>query len=199
MPFVTLNQLFKIAIRGIIIGCFATIVMDLWTLTLFFVIGHPVDWGTIGQIVGYMFQGQFILPDVSHYQQLKYQNAIGWMTHYSVGFVYAGAYELIVLHGLRYRADLFKAIVFSWALMVFPLCVLSPLFGNGFFYMDASSPLYNVLYTISCHTLFGVGLWLGSLISTGIRRSTVLSRWVVVACLVVILGVVVSGIITVIA
>ena len=196
MQTLTLKEFIKIIIRGIIIGFFATMVMDLWTLLLFFITGHPIDWGIIGKVVGYLFQGDLIVSDMSQYHALKYQNAIGWLTHYSVGFIYAIAFELVVLHGLRYKASLLKALIFAWVLMVFPLCVLSPLFGNGFFYMHSVSPLHNILYTISCHTMFGIGLWLGTLLSKAIVKSKLMARWVITAGLLIVLGVVISGLIT---
>ena len=196
MQILTLKEFIKIIIRGIIIGFFATMVMDLWTLLLFFITGHPIDWGIIGKVVGYMFEGDLIVSDMSKYHALKYQNAIGWLTHYSVGFIYAIAFELIVLHGLKYKASLLKTLIFAWVLMVFPLCVLSPLFGKGFFYMHSASPLHNILYTISCHTMFGVGLWLGTLLSKAIVKSKLMVRWIITAGLLMVLGFVISCLIT---
>lgn len=196
MQTLTLKEFIKIIIRGIIIGFFATMVMDLWTLLLFFITGHPIDWGIIGKVVGYMFEGDLIVSDMSKYHALKYQNAIGWLTHYSVGFIYAIAFELIVLHGLKYKVSLLKTLIFAWVLMFFPLCVLSPLFGNGFFYMYSASPLHNILYTISCHTMFGIGLWLGTIFSKAIVKSNLMARWVITAGLLVVLAVVISCLIT---
>ncbi|MDG2348514.1 MAG: DUF2938 family protein [Gammaproteobacteria bacterium] len=196
MHTLTFSELIKIFIRGIIIGFFATMFMDLWTLFLFFITGHPIDWGIIGKVVGYLFQGDLILPDMSQYHALEYQNAIGWMTHYTVGFIYAIAFELIVLHGLRYKVSLLKTLLFAWILMFFPFCVLSPLFSHGFFFMDSVSPLHNILYTISCHTMFGIGLWLGTLLSKAIVKSKLMARWVITAGLLMLLAVVISCLIT---
>ena len=196
MQTLTLNSFLKIIIRGIIIGFFATMVMDLWTLFLFFIIGHPIDWGTIGKVVGYLFQGDLILSDMSQYHALKYQNAIGWMTHYTVGFIYAIAFELIVLHGLKYKVSFLKTLIFAWVLMFFPLCVLSPLFDKGFFYMHSASSLYNILYTISCHTMFGIGLWFGTLLSKAIVKSKLMASWVIAAGLLMVLGLVISFLIS---
>ena len=118
------------------------------------------------------------------------------MTHYTVGFIYAIAFELIVLHGLKYKVSFLKALIFAWILMFFPLCVLSPLFSNGFFYMHSASPLHNILYTISCHTMFGVGLWLGTLLSKAIVKSKLMARWVITAGLLMVLGFVISDLIS---
>ncbi len=187
MTKITLSTLIKIILRAIIIGCLATMFMDLWTLLIYSLTGHPVSYALIGHIVSYLYQGDvhFLAPDT----MTVADNAIGWTTHYSIGCTYALLYEITVLHGLQRRSQWLHALLFAWILMVFPFCVLSPILGKGFFYFKTQHPLQDSLFTFSCHSAFGTGLWLAALISEGIKKTHVYLRWALYSAITLLLAI----------
>jgi len=94
---------------------------------------------------------------------IRCELAIGWGFHYAVGIAYAALYLAISRLVLASGPTLVSALVFAIALLVVPWFVMQPALGLGFFAVKTPHPNVTRIISISGHTAFGVGLYLGSI------------------------------------
>lgn len=155
-------------IKVTLIAFGAMVAMDMLGVVIAVVTDSTYDWCVVGRLVGYLLRGEWLWHGGVMRSALPHENALGWITHYSVGFIYAFAYVELCLDGFNYPPRLFETLGFAWVVMVFPLCVLAPMTGNGFFDTHTDTQIVNLLYTLCEHTTFGLGLWgMAKLVSYG--------------------------------
>lgn len=152
------------AIESIVIGLIATLVADLWSWLLRAVAGIPGgNWALIGRWVAGFPRGVFAHHPISAAAPVRGELAIGWAFHYAVGIVYAAGYLLIMTVGLNAQPSLISALLFAWVTLVGPWFIMQPALGLGFMAARAPKPAVSRVISISVHTWFGIGLYLGAL------------------------------------
>lgn len=152
-------------LRIIIVGVIATICMDLWNFVLYLTFGITLDWHILGRWIGHTLQGDFMLYGVNQSAAVAHEAALGWAGHYLTGLMYAGTYLIICRILLHHRPTLLVALIISWCFMVMPFLLYQPAVGVGYFSMEAGNPNFVRLITFTMHTFFGIGLYLGFLLS----------------------------------
>jgi hypothetical protein len=91
---------------------------------------------------------------------VRHEVAIGWVTHYAAGVVFAAV--LVALQGSGWvRQPTFAAAFLTGvATVVMPLLVMQPAMGSGFAASKTPTPLKNCARSVANHAVFGVGMYL---------------------------------------
>lgn len=160
-----LSVFMRMVLQSIVIGVVATIAMDLWNLVLWVTLGISLDWGILGRWIGHTLQGDFMLYGVNAASPIPYENVLGWIGHYVTGIMYAFTYLFFAVFIMHHSPSLPIALAVAWFFMLMPFCLYQPAIGLGYFAMAAEAPNYVRLVTVSMHTFFGCGLYVGYLIT----------------------------------
>lgn len=145
-----------------LVGIGATAVMDLW-LILLSRLGLPSSgFGMVGRWVGHFAQGRFVHAGIARSQPLRHEHALGWMTHYAVGILYAALLVTVVGEGWIVQPTPMPAVVFGVLTVAAPWFVMQPAMGAGFMANKSPAPLKNRLRSLANHTVFGAGLYLAA-------------------------------------
>jgi hypothetical protein len=150
-------------VEGALIGVLATIAMDLWALVVKHLLRLPVSsWALVGRWFGHMPSGTFVHRPIAAAAAVRGELAIGWAAHYVIGIAYGIAYLLAARALSTGLPPLVDAVLFALVLLVFPWLVMQPALGAGVFASRAPRPAVARLVSVSMHTAFGVGLYIGA-------------------------------------
>jgi hypothetical protein len=150
-------------LQGALMGVVATIAMDLWALVAKHFLRLPVsNWALVGRWFGHMPSGKLVHRPIGAAAAVRGELALGWAAHYAIGVAYGVAYLLAARALSTGLPPLVDAVLFSLALLVFPWLVMQPALGGGVFASRAPRPAVARLVSVSMHTAFGVGLYLGA-------------------------------------
>ncbi len=152
------QQLVQVAL----IGAGATAVLDGW-LMLLKRLGVPgSSFALIGRWVGHLASGRVVHASIAKATPVAHELALGCLTHYAVGIVFAGL--LVALNGWPWTREpsLLPALMLGVATVVMPLFVMQPAMGAGFAGSRTSAPLKNGLRSLANHAVFGCGLYLAA-------------------------------------
>jgi hypothetical protein len=143
-----------------LIGIGATAVMDAW-LVLLSRLGVPTtSFAMVGRWVGNMRRGQFAHAAIGKVPPVRHELAMGWLTHYVIGIVFAAL--LVASQGAAWleQPTLLPAWVVGVATVAAPWFVMQPAMGSGFLASKTPAPLKNCLRNLANHAVFGAGLYL---------------------------------------
>ena len=151
-------------IRVVLIGVGATAVLDVWLAVLKALGIQTLDFALLGRWVGHTFKGSFFQPSIREATPIAGERALGWLTHYVVGVVFAGLLFRTMGTAWSRNPSLLPAIVLGVLTVAFPLFVMQPAMGAGFAASKTPTPIRNCLRSIVNHTIFGVGLYLSAVV-----------------------------------
>ncbi|HET7777569.1 MAG TPA: DUF2938 domain-containing protein [Rudaea sp.] len=156
--------------RVLLIGICATAVLDIW-LALLARMGVPtLNFAFIGRWVGHLFRGRFSHMAIGRAQPIRGELAWGWLAHYAIGIAFAaGLMGLQGMAGARHPT-LAASLGFGLCTVLVPLFVMQPAMGSGFASSRTPTPVKNVLRSIANHAVFGLGLYLSSLLAAQVLR-----------------------------
>ena len=149
-------------IQSLIIGVIGTLAMDVWALILnkgFNV--HTTNWGMVGRWFGHMPRGVFIHLPITESEPVACEKLIGWGMHYAIGIFYGLLYLYIILELMSSTPTFLSALTFALATLIAPWFILQPGLGVGVLARKAPQPYALRLISVSMHTVFGCGLYLG--------------------------------------
>ena len=86
---------------------------------------------------------------------------IGWMTHYFIGTGFAFVFVSLVSSRWVERPTLLPAFAFGIATVLLPFFTMQPAFGLGVAASKTPNPATARLKSLTTHTMFGVGLYVG--------------------------------------
>jgi len=144
----------------LLISIIATICTDLWSLILYFGFERQIHWGLPGRWFGHFLQGELIF-NIPTSTPILYEEILGWIFHYLVGLLFTIGYYITFIRLFKKTPQWYTALLFSWLMMIFPFLALQPAMGVGVAAHLAPNPWLNRFVTISAHTIFGLGLYLG--------------------------------------
>lgn len=143
------------------IGLGATLVMDVWNLLLKRVFGIPsLDYCLLGRWLRHMPGGTFAHARIAAAPKKRFECAVGYLAHYSIGVVLALAFVVVASTSWLERPSLVPALLWGVGTVVFPFFVLQPALGFGIASAKAARPTQARLKSLATHTVFGVGLYL---------------------------------------
>src|SRR5574343_1283335 len=77
-------------LRIILIGCGATLVMDIWLMLLKRLGVQTLNFAFIGRWVGHLGRGRIAHASIAQAAPVAHETLLGWLTHYTVGIAFAG-------------------------------------------------------------------------------------------------------------
>jgi len=157
-----MNQLLQDTARVVFIGMGATAVMDLWGLLLKRINVATLNFALVGRWIGHTLRGHWKHEAITRAAPVKGELALGWLTHYAVGIVFAGM--LIAISGTAWVQDprLLPALCVGIATVAAPLFVMQPAMGAGIASSRTPTPVKNCLRSLVNHAVFGAGLYLSA-------------------------------------
>ena len=145
------------------IGLGATLIMDLWALFSHKYLGlTPPNYCLVGRWFRYMPDGKWRHYNIAKSQAKWGECAVGWLIHYGIGAVYGIALVALTSGDWRYHPNIWIALGFGVATLVFPFLVMQPSFGLGFFSARVANPLQARLKSLFAHAAFGGGLYISA-------------------------------------
>lgn len=148
--------------QTVLVGVLATAVMDAW-LWLLQRLGVPTaGFAMVGRWVGHMARGRLMHAAIARAAPVRFELALGWLTHYLIGIAYAVL--LVALCGADWLAQPSwpAALVFGLATVAAPWFVMQPAMGAGVLALKTPTPLKNALRSLANHAVFGTGLYLAA-------------------------------------
>lgn len=164
-----MNTATEFALRALMIGVGATIVMDLWAIFLKRVFGIPsLGYQIVGRWLAYMPAGKFRHDNILAAAPMPAEAAIGWTAHYAIGVVFAGV--LLAIAGPAWAASPtpLPALLMGVITVAAPFFVMQPGFGFGIAAAKTPAPRTARIRSLMTHTVFGIGLYLAALLTKGV-------------------------------
>jgi hypothetical protein len=150
----------EFAVRTVLIGIGATVLMDLWGLVLRRGFGvASLDYALVGRWVGHMRSGRFAHSSIRTAPGIPGERVLGWITHYASGVMFAGV--LVAGYGVEWarQPSPGPALAVGLATIVAPFFVMQPGMGLGIAASRTPKPNVARLRSVATHTVFGLGLY----------------------------------------
>ncbi|KPL54936.1 hypothetical protein ABB55_24160 [Prosthecomicrobium hirschii] len=151
-------------VRALVMGVFATAVLDLWALLLnrLFGFGLP-NWALVGRWFAHLPRGRFVHADIAAAPGFANELAIGWIMHYAVGIAFAVATLLLAGPGFAKAPTPFWPLVVGWVTILCGWLILQPGMGGGIAASKRANRTQIRILNILGHTVFGLALWAAAL------------------------------------
>jgi uncharacterized membrane protein YagU involved in acid resistance len=149
---------------AIAIGVGATLLMDLWNLLLKRTFSIPsLNYCLLGRWLRHMPGGTLRHASITAAQQKSFECTVGWVSHYTIGVVFALVFLVLTSGDWLAQPSLLPALLYGIATVVFPFFIMQPSFGLGIAASRAPKPTQARLKSLVTHTVFGVGLYVCAL------------------------------------
>lgn len=146
------------------VGIGATLAMDLWSLFLDRAFNvPPPNYCLLGRWLRYMPEGVFHHNSISAAPEMSAECAVGWITHYATGVIYALSLVFLTSHSWLQEPTLAPAMILSVVTVAIPFLVMQPSFGLGIASSKTPNPTQARLRSLMNHAMFGLGLYLSAL------------------------------------
>jgi hypothetical protein len=157
------SQTIEFALRTILIGVGATMVMDVWALLLRQFGVPSLNFAFLGRWIGHLPQGHWKHESIAKATPVNGELLIGWCAHYSIGMSFAAL--LLSTFGLKWARSpsLLPALLIGIVTVLAPLLVLQPAMGAGIASSKTPTPVFNSIKSLVTHTVYGFGLYLAAL------------------------------------
>ena len=156
---------------AVAVGLGATVFMDVWALFASRAFGVPLaNYCLIGRWIRDMPEGRFVHASIAAAPPKPAECAVGWITHYVTGVVYALVLVAIAPDGWLGQPTLWPALLFGIGSVLVPYLVMQPAMGLGIAASKAPQPMPARLRSLMAHTAFGFGLYLSALGASFLSR-----------------------------
>ena len=134
--------------------------MDLWALFLSRAFGlTSANYCLVGRWFCHMAQGVFTHASIATSSKKPLECAVGWISHYTIGSLYAVVFVALASGSWLMRPTLPPALFFGVATVLVPFLVMHPAFGLGIAASRTPDPRQARLKSLMAHSAFGVGLY----------------------------------------
>lgn len=119
-------------LSAFIIGCGATLVMDVWALAQRRLLGiASLDYALVGRWLGHMRNGVFRHAAIAQSPFVPGERAVGWTAHYAIGIAFAAV--LLGVWGAEWtrRPTLIPALAVGLGSVAAPFFIMQPAMGAG--------------------------------------------------------------------
>ena len=151
-----------ILLQGVISGLFATIIFDLYYISLNFSYGiEKPKWNLLGRyFLGYK-ESRFFRKHLIEDEELENELLWGYFFHYLIGVIY-GIIFVILNYLLFDYPSILLAYIFGFTTVLGGWCFLMPFAYNFGFFASKSDQRINLLaQNLMAHFVFGTGLFIG--------------------------------------
>jgi hypothetical protein len=153
-------------IAALLIGCGATLVMDLWAMLQKRLFGVPsLDYALVGRWIGHLRHGRFTHRSIAAAPAVAGEAALGWFAHYAIGVLFAGL--LLAIWGTAWAREptLGPALIVGVGSIVAPFFILQPGLGAGIAARKTPRPNTARLRSLATHVWFGIGLYIAAVVT----------------------------------
>ena len=151
---------FQYVAAAVALGAGATALIDLWALLRRRWLGVPApDWGLVGRWIAHMRRGRFVHAPIARAERVAGERVLGWMAHYAIGAVFAGALLAIAGTGWLRAPTLAPALLVGLATVAAPFLLMQPGMGLGIAARKAPRPALVRAHSLVTHAIFGFGLY----------------------------------------
>lgn len=163
-----MNATIELALRTVLIGAGATLVMDAWAFALRRLGIPSLNFALLGRWIGHLPRGRWRHEGIAKAEPVRGELLIGWCAHYSIGITFAAL--LLSTSGLAWARSpsLLPALAVGLVTVLAPLLVLQPAMGAGIASSKTPAPVFNALKSLATHTVYGFGLYLAALASAAL-------------------------------
>ena len=155
--------------RSLVIGIGGTAAMDLWALVLTAVFGMPLpNWGLVGRWFAHLSKGTFFHADITAAQAVSNETPLGWVAHYAIGIIYAGALIFFAGPSWVLNPTFFPAWIVGLVTVGAGWFILQPGMGAGWTASLRPNPMQIRALNIIAHTIFAAGLYWTARLTSGI-------------------------------
>lgn len=147
---------------AVILGIGATAFMDTWLMLLKRAGMPTMDFALLGRWVGHLRYGRFAHAAIRQAPSLSGELALGWLTHYTVGIVFAVLLVLLLGTSWLQQPTVVPAVAWGLVTVAAPLLVMQPAMGAGVASRRTPTPLKSCLRSLANHAVFGLGLYLSA-------------------------------------
>jgi len=155
-----------IASATLLTGAGATAATDLWALARRRLLGVPQpDYGLVGGWFGNMPCGRFRHDSIKAASPVRAERWIGWSSHYLIGIAFAAILPAVWGADWLRQPTLGPALAVGLATVAAPFLLMQPGMGAGFAASRTPRPAAARLQSLVTHTVFGLGLYAGALIT----------------------------------
>lgn len=152
----------------LVVGLVANFITDIYEYSLERFLGKPRDWHLVGRWVAYLGRGYLTHKNITNVPARRNEFSLGWLFHYLVGIYFAALYLIILALGLHQPPSLWNGLAFGLITVLAPWLILIPGMGGGVFAWKTDRPNFIRLTSLSVHAVFGVSLYLGTLLYAAI-------------------------------
>lgn len=158
-----MSDTIEFALRAVVIGCGATLLMDLWAILLKQFGVPSLNLTLLGRWIGHIPSRQWKHVSIARATPVRGESWIGWGAHYSIGVTFAGL--LLWTSGVEWARSpsLGPALRIGIATVVAPLLILQPGMGAGIASTKTPRPVFNSTKSLVTHTVFGLGMYFTAL------------------------------------
>ena len=151
-----------IIIEMILMGIFATFIMDFFTgfLVKRKLIHSFIEPEAVGRWFLSLFRGKFIHKDIHKTPALNNEKLWSFLSHYLIGIVLAGIYLFLELKEPIIRDQIWIPLIFGITTVLFPWFWLFPSIGLGFMALKSPNKSHIIRTSLVNHTNFGLGLFI---------------------------------------
>lgn len=163
------SEAIDLAVRTVLIGVGATLVMDGWSFLLRRLGISTLNMAFLGRWVGSLPRGRWRHESIARSAPIRGELWVGWCAHYAIGISFAGV--LLATFGLPWARSPTPgpALLVGIVTVLAPLFVLQPALGAGIASSRTPAPIRNSLKSLATHTVFGFGLYLAALATAGLE------------------------------
>jgi hypothetical protein len=157
------KELWQLMINSVVLGVGATILMDVWALTLQRFLGiTPLNYALVGRWLGHISKGTLRHDNILTAKAIKAELVIGWTAHYLIGVVFAAALITIAGHEWVSTPSVIPAIIFGISTVGFPFFIMQPSMGFGIAASKTPKPNVARFRSLLTHCIFGLGLYISA-------------------------------------
>lgn len=147
-----------------LIGIGATMVMDLWALTLQRIWKIPgLDYAIVGRWIGHMRSGVFVHEGIHLASKVPGERLAGWGIHYVTGVLFSLAFGKFVGGAWLEDPQILQSALFGILTLIFPFFIFQPSIGVGWAASKTPFPWLARLRSFSAHLAFGIGMYLSAM------------------------------------
>ena len=149
----------------VLIGVGATALLDLWALALqrFFKVPAP-NWGLVGRWFRNLTKAKILHNDITLARAYPLERAVGWIGHYAIGIVYAGALLVFTHTDWASAPTLAPALAVGIITVGAEWFLLQPGMGAGIAASKRPNAKQIRVLNIAGHIVFGFGLYVSALL-----------------------------------
>lgn len=160
-------------ISVIMIGIGATAILDLWAVFLSRAFKmQSLNFCMVGRWIGHMRNGTFTHANITKASQQQGECAVGWITHYLIGIVFAIlTLSVAPAHWLE-TPTLTPALLVGVCTVILPFFIMQPALGFGVAGAKTPNPAQARLKSLMSHAVFGLGLYVSALVISPFLQTT---------------------------